>query len=82
MVKNPMKQQVDQHRSERYFDEGDQVFLHLHTYKHTSLKYKVPQKLPLKFYGPYQIIQCIGQVAYKLDLQPTPRFIQYFTCYV
>jgi hypothetical protein len=63
-----MKQQVDQHRSEHSFNEGDQVFLHLQPYKQTSLKDKVPQKLAPKFYGPYQIIQCIGQVTYKLAL--------------
>jgi hypothetical protein len=42
------------------------VFLHLQPYKQTSLKDKTPQKLAPKFYGPYEIIQHIGQVAYKL----------------
>jgi hypothetical protein len=44
----------------------DQVFLHLQPYKHTSPKDKVTQKPTPKFYGPYQIIQHIGQVAYKM----------------
>ena len=60
--------QVDQHRSEHSFVKADQVFLLLQPYKQTSLKDKVLQKLAPKFYGPYQIIQCIGQVAYKLAL--------------
>ena len=68
MAQNRMKQQADQHRSERSFTEGDQVFLRLQPYKQTSLKKRVPQKLAPKFYGPYQIIQRIGQVAYKLAL--------------
>jgi len=38
MAQNCMKQQVDQHRSERVFQEGDQVFLKLQPYKKTSLK--------------------------------------------
>jgi hypothetical protein len=55
-----MKQQVDQHISKRSFNEGDQVFLHLHPYKQTSIKDKVPHKLAPKLYGPYHIIQAIG----------------------
>ena len=39
-AQNRMKQQVDQHRSERQFQEGDQVFLRLQPYKQTSLKDK------------------------------------------
>lgn len=38
-----------------------------------SLKYKGCQKLAPKFYGPYQILQHIGEVAYKLALPPTSR---------
>ena len=39
-AQNRMKQHVDQHRSERQFQEGDQVFLRLQPYKQTSLKDK------------------------------------------
>jgi hypothetical protein len=68
MAQNRMKQQANQHHSKCSFVEGDQVFLHLQPYKQTSLKDKIHQKLAPKFYGPYKIIQCIGQVAYKLAL--------------
>eukprot|EP00253_Pinus_taeda_P034928 PITA_34928 len=64
---------VDQHHSERQFQEGDQVFLRLQPYKQTSLKDKGCQKLSPKFYGPYQVLQRIGEVAYKLALPPTPK---------
>ena len=36
--KNRMKQQVDQHRSERIFEEADWVFLRLQPYKEMYLK--------------------------------------------
>eukprot|EP00253_Pinus_taeda_P008020 PITA_08020 len=72
-AQNRMKQQVDQHRSERQFQEGDQVFLRLQPYKQTSLKDKGCQKLSPKFYGPYQVLQRIGEVAYKLALPPTAK---------
>ena len=64
-AQNRMKQQADQHRSERQFQEGDQVFLKLQPYKKTSLKDKGCQKLSPKFYGPYQVLQRIGEVAYS-----------------
>jgi hypothetical protein len=51
-----MKQQVDQHPSERVFQEGDQVFLHLQPYKKKYLKAQGHHKLAPKFYGPYQIV--------------------------
>ena len=56
VAQNRMKQQTDQHRSERTFQERDQVFLRLQPYKQTSLKDKGCQKLAPKFYGPYQIL--------------------------
>lgn len=77
-AQNRMKQQVDQHRSEREFQEGDQVFLRLQSYKQTSLKDKGCQKLSPKFYGPYQVLQRIGEVAYKLALPPTAKIHQVF----
>jgi hypothetical protein len=38
MAQNRMKQQADQHRSERIFEVGDWMFLRLQPYKHMSLK--------------------------------------------
>ena len=38
LSQNRMKQQVDQHCSERIFDVGDWVFLRLQPYKQMSLK--------------------------------------------
>ena len=72
-AQNRMKQQVDQHCSKRQFQEGDQVFLRLQPYKQTSLKDKGCQKLSPKFYGLYQVLQCIGEVAYKIALPLTAK---------
>jgi len=47
--------------------------LRLQPYKQTSLKDKGSQKLSPKFYRPYQLLQRIGKVAYKLALPPTTK---------
>ena len=73
MAGNRMKQQADQHRSERTFEAGDMVFLRLQPYKQSSLKLKGRHKLAPKFYGPYRILQKIGSIAYKLELPPSSR---------
>jgi hypothetical protein len=64
MAQNCIKKQADQGRSKRQFAEGDQVFLRLQPYKQTSLKAEHCQKLVPKFYGPYTVLKCVGQVAY------------------
>ena len=69
LAQNRMKQQADQHRSERSFDVGDWVFLWLQPYKQMSLEQdKKDNKLSSKYYGPYKVLQKIGTVAYKLEL--------------
>ena len=47
--------------------------MRLQPYKQTSLKDNGCQKLSPKFYGPYQVFQRIGEVAYKLALPPTAK---------
>ena len=69
LVQNRMKQQVDQHRSERSFKVGDCVFLRLQPYKQMFLKQsKKDNKLSPKYYWPYKVLQKIGTMAYKLEL--------------
>ena len=60
-----MKSQVDQHRSERAFNIGDMVFLKLQPYRQVSTSGGIPPKLAPKFYGPFQVVDNIGKVAYK-----------------
>jgi hypothetical protein len=42
------------------------VFLRFQPYKKNSLKVDHFQKLAPKFYGPYTVLKCVGQVAYQL----------------
>jgi hypothetical protein len=74
MAQNRMKQQVDQHRSERSFEVLDWVFLRLQPYKQMTLKQaKKNNKLSPKYYGPYKVFQNIGTMAYKFKLPTSSR---------
>ena len=63
-----MKQQADKKRREIEFQVGDYVYLKLHPDKQRSLAQHSNQKLSMRYYGPYKIIQRVGTVAYKLEL--------------
>jgi hypothetical protein len=69
MAQNHMKQQANQHHSERSFEVGDWVFLRLQPYKQMSLnKDNKDNKLSLNYYGPYKVLQNVGTMEYKLEL--------------
>ena len=40
----------------------------VHPYKQTTIKGKGSEKLKPRFYGPYKVIQKVGEVAYQLEL--------------
>jgi hypothetical protein len=61
-----MKKFADQHRTERSFGTGDWVYLKLQPYRQLSISGKQNQKLSPRFYGPFEIEQRIGKVAYRL----------------
>jgi len=68
-----MKQQEDQHNSERECEVGDCVFVRLQPFEQMSLKKRKENKLALRYYGPYTVLQRIGSMAYKLGLPPSSR---------
>lgn len=68
IAQHRMKQLADTHRTERIFEVGDWVYLKLQPFKQVTVAFRRNAKLAPKYFGPYQIVQKIGPVAYKLEL--------------
>jgi hypothetical protein len=68
-ARNRMKIQVDKNCT--VFQEGDWVYLRLQPYRHKYLASRKNLKLSPQFFGPFQVLQKIGTVAYKLALPIT-----------
>ena len=64
---------MDKHRTEREFAVGDMVYLKLVPYQLQSLNPHSHHKLLPQFYGPFEVLQRVGKVAYKLNLPATTK---------
>jgi len=74
-----MKTLADTHRRDANFNIGDWVYVKLRPYRQTSIADKY-QKLGKHFYGPYQITDSIGKVAYRVALPPSAKIHPVFHC--
>ena len=63
---------------ERSFQIGDLVFLRLQPYKQSSLKVSGAEKLKPRFYGLYQILRRIGEVAHEVELPKNSKIHNIF----
>ena len=56
----------------RYFSVGDHVYLRVKASK-SSLKLGSCAKLSPRYYGPFEVIEIIGSIAYRLALLASTR---------
>jgi hypothetical protein len=72
-AQNRMKFYADRKRSEHSFQVGDKVLLKLQPYAQTTVVNGPFPKLVYKYFGPYTVLERVGQVAYKLELPPESK---------
>jgi len=69
-VRSRQKSYADVHRRPLAFEVGEHVFLKVSPLK-GSLRFGKKGKLSPKYIGPFEVLQRIGPVAYRLALPPT-----------
>jgi transposase InsO family protein len=72
-VRLRMKHQADKNRTDRVFQVGDFEFLKLQPYIQSTVAPRAHHKLLFKYFGPYQVLERVGQSAYRLQLPPSSR---------
>jgi hypothetical protein len=77
-AQNRMKIYADSKRSERSFQVGDQVLLKLQPYAQTTIVNRPYPKLAYKYFGPYKVLERIGQLAYRLELPASSQIHDVF----
>lgn len=68
-----MKKYYDQGRRVVEFKVGDYVYLKLQPFGQKTLRKKMSLKLSKRYYGPFKVLERLGDVAYRLELPPSVK---------
>lgn len=68
-----MKTHADGKRRDVSYNVGDWVYVKLRSYLQTSVSGSPYHKLAKRFYGPFQILEKIGVVAYRVQLPDSSK---------
>jgi hypothetical protein len=66
-----MKHYADKLRTERSFTVNDMVYLKIQPYRQNAFGLRGSLKLRSKYYGPFKILEKVGDLAYKFHLPDT-----------
>jgi hypothetical protein len=72
VAQNRQKSYADQKRTPREFKMGDHVYLRIKP-RRSSLKMGACAKLAPRYCGPFEVLDRVGPVAYRLALPPTVK---------
>ena len=77
-AQSQMKDQANKHKREVEFNIGESIYLKLKPCRFKSLARKPNEKLSPRYYGPYEILERLGKVAYRLKLPHTAKIHNVF----
>ncbi|KAJ0668240.1 putative nucleotidyltransferase, Ribonuclease H [Helianthus annuus] len=70
VAQSRMKSWADSKRREVEYSVGDLVYVRLQPYRQSTVVTRSSAKISPKFFGPYRVLERVGQVAYRLELPP------------
>ena len=70
-AKHRMEMKFNCNRREIDFNPGNMVLVKLHPYRQVTLARHLSNKLAKRYYGPFEVVEHVGKVAYQLALPLT-----------
>jgi hypothetical protein len=71
---------VDRHRMEHIFEIGDVVYLRVQPLRPSPWTRDGAKRMRPCLFGPFKVIQRVGEVAYELELTEGSQGRQYLPC--
>ena len=73
-----IQQFANAHHSDVVYKVDDHVFINLKPYLQQSLCNRLNEKLAPRYFGPFEVLRRVGQVAYQLKLPPAVKIHDVF----